>query len=38
MKRLFIDEFDPKLVHVEVVPTRARWQPRSFHEYEEIAL
>jgi uncharacterized pyridoxamine 5'-phosphate oxidase family protein len=38
MKGLFKDEYDPKLVHVEVVPTRARWKTRGFHEYQEIQL
>jgi uncharacterized pyridoxamine 5'-phosphate oxidase family protein len=38
MKNLFKDENDPKLVHVEVVPTRARWKERGFNEYEDIEL
>lgn len=33
---LFADENDPKLVHVEVVPTRVRWKKHSFGEYNEV--
>ena len=33
---LFSDEYDPKLVHVEVVPTRVRWKKHSFGEYNEV--
>ena len=35
-KGLFSDEKDPKLVHVEVVPTRVRWKKHSFGEYNEV--
>lgn len=35
-KGLFSDEHDPKLVHVEVVPTRVRWKVHSFGEYNEV--
>ncbi len=35
---LFKDEHDPKLVHVEVVPTRVRWKTHSFGEYNEVNL
>jgi len=30
---LFSDEHDPKLIHVEVVPTKVRWKTHSFGEY-----
>jgi uncharacterized pyridoxamine 5'-phosphate oxidase family protein len=33
---LFKDENDPRLVHVEVVPTRVRWKNHSFGEYNEV--
>ncbi len=32
----FRDEFDAKLVHIEIVPTRVRWKSRGFAEYTEI--
>ncbi len=38
MRGLFKDENDPKLIHVEVVPTHARWKEGGFAEYREIAL
>jgi uncharacterized pyridoxamine 5'-phosphate oxidase family protein len=38
MRGLFKDENDPKLIHVEVVPTYARWKEGGFAEYREIAL
>jgi uncharacterized pyridoxamine 5'-phosphate oxidase family protein len=38
MKNLFADEHDPKLVHVEVVPTNVRWKEAGFHEYEQVDL
>ena len=33
---LFEDENYPRLVHVEVVPTRVRWKIHSFGEYNEV--
>lgn len=33
---LFSNEEDPKLVHVEVVPSRVRWKKHSFGEYNEV--
>ena len=33
--RHFTDEHDPKLVHLEVVPSRIRWKPMGFNEYHE---
>ncbi len=33
---LFKDEYDPKLVHVEVTPNRVRWKTHSFGEYNEV--
>jgi uncharacterized pyridoxamine 5'-phosphate oxidase family protein len=38
MRGLFADEHDPRLVHVEVTPTRARWKPFGFSEYNPIPL
>ncbi len=38
MRGLFKDEYDPKLVHVEVVPTRVRWKPKCFCEYNEVKI
>lgn len=38
MKGLFKDEHDPRLVHVEVVPTRVRWKPSGFSEYRPIPV
>ncbi len=38
MRGLFKDEYDPKLVHVEVLPTRVRWKPKCFCEYNEVKL
>lgn len=35
-KGLFQDENDPRLVHVEVVPSRVRWKEHSFGEYHEV--
>ena len=35
-KGLFTDENDPKLVHVEVVPTKIRWKDHSFGEYNQV--
>ena len=37
-KGLFSDENDPKLVHVEVVPTRVRWKIHSVGEYNEVPV
>ena len=36
VKRHFPDAQDPKFVHVEVVPTRFRWKPSGFNEYQEL--
>lgn len=38
MKGLFKDEYDPRLVHVEVVPTNVRWKERGFCEYHKVKL
>ena len=38
MKGLFKDEHDPKLVHVEVVPTNVRWKEGGFAEYKQVEL
>jgi len=38
MRGLFKDEHDPRLVHVEVVPTNTRWKEHSFGEYHRIEL
>ena len=38
MRGLFADENDPRLIHVEVVPTRARWKVGGFAEYQDIDL
>ncbi len=38
MRGLFKDENDPKLIHVEVIPTHARWKEGGFAEYREIEL
>ncbi len=35
---LFADEYDPKLVHVEVVPTLVRWKTHSFGEYNVVPV
>lgn len=35
-KGLFTDENDPRLVHVEVVPTSIRWKEHSFGEYKTV--
>jgi uncharacterized pyridoxamine 5'-phosphate oxidase family protein len=32
----FPDENDPKFVHVELRPSRLRWKPAGFSEYNEI--
>ena len=32
----WVDEHDPNLVHVEVIPTRVRWKEHSFGEYHEV--
>ncbi len=37
-KGLFSDENDPKLVHVEVVPTNVRWKDHSFGEYNIVPV
>ena len=37
-KGLFSDENDPKLIHVEVIPTLVRWKEHSFGEYNPVAL
>ncbi len=34
----FENEDDPKLVHLEIVPSRVRWKNVGFSEYEEIPL
>jgi len=38
MRGLFSDEHDPRLVHVEVTPTRVRWKPSGFSEYNPIPV
>lgn len=38
VRKHFADENDPKFVHLEVVPTRIRWKPTGFNEYNEVAL
>ncbi len=38
MKGLFKDEYDPRLVHVEVIPTSVRWKPNAFCEYDEVEI
>jgi uncharacterized pyridoxamine 5'-phosphate oxidase family protein len=38
MKGLFKDEHDPKLVHIEVVPTNVRWKEGGFAEYRQVEL
>jgi uncharacterized pyridoxamine 5'-phosphate oxidase family protein len=38
MRGLFADEHDPRLVHVEVVPTRVRWKPSGFSEYNPVPV
>jgi uncharacterized pyridoxamine 5'-phosphate oxidase family protein len=38
MRGLFKDEYDEKLVHVEVVPTRVRWKEHAFCEYHEVEV
>ncbi len=38
MRGLFKDEHDPRLVHVEVVPTNVRWKEHKFGEYQQIEL
>jgi general stress protein 26 len=38
VRRHFPDEHDKKFVHLEVVPTRIRWKPTGFNEYNEVAL
>jgi len=35
-KRMFGEASNPRLVHVAVVPTRIRWKPHSFGEYNEV--
>ncbi len=34
----FADEHDEKFVHIEIRPTRIRYKPAGFSEYEEVAL
>lgn len=34
----FADEMDEKFVHIEIQPTRIRFKPSGFSEYEEVAL
>lgn len=36
MRGLFKDEHDPRLVHVEVMPTNVRWKEHRFGEYQGI--
>ena len=36
--RHFAGEHDTKFVHVEVIPTRIRWKPSGFNEYQEVGL
>ena len=38
MRGLFKDENDPKLVHVEVVPTNVRWKEPGFCEYHSVGI
>ncbi|HEB09912.1 MAG TPA: hypothetical protein ENI06_01715 [Spirochaetales bacterium] len=38
MRGLFKDEHDPRLVHVEVMPTNVRWKEHRFGEYNQIEL
>ena len=35
--RHFSDETDPRFVHVAVRPTRVRWKPPGFCEYQEVS-
>jgi uncharacterized pyridoxamine 5'-phosphate oxidase family protein len=37
-RNLFKDENDPKLVHVEVVPTFVRWKQHAFCEYNVVKI
>lgn len=38
VRKHFGDEHDEKFVHLEVIPTRIRWKPTGFNEYNEVAL
>ena len=38
MRGLFTDENDPRLVHVEVAPTRVRWKASGFSEYNPVPV
>jgi uncharacterized pyridoxamine 5'-phosphate oxidase family protein len=38
MRGLFKDEHDPRLVHVEVTPTRVRWKASGFSEYTPVPV
>jgi general stress protein 26 len=38
VRKHFPDEHDEKFVHLEVVPTRIRWKPTGFNEYNEVAI
>jgi len=37
-RQIIKDEHDPRLVHVEVLPTNARWKEHRFGEYNRIEL